>query len=51
MTVNFGNTSDKSMPLQKSMYFFGQLSADAFGGGDLLDASPAKPIHGPEPSE
>jgi len=39
------------MPLQKSMHFFGQLWADAFRSPDILDASLAEPIHGPEPSK
>ena len=51
MTANFGNTADKSMPLQKSVHFFGQLSANAFGGRDLVDACPAKAIHGAEPPQ
>ena len=48
MTANFGDTADKSMPLQKAVHFFGQLSADAFRGCDLLDACLAEAIHGAE---
>src|SRR5262245_37009005 len=41
--------ADKSMPLQKQMQFFRQLSANAFRGCDLLNSRPPKTIHGPEP--
>ncbi len=51
MTSNFGNTADKSMLPQKSMHFFGQFSADAFGGRDLIHARPAKAIHRAEPPQ
>jgi hypothetical protein len=49
MTANFGDTSDKSMPLQKAVNFFGQLWANAFRKCDFLNACPAEPIHGAEP--
>ncbi len=39
------------MPLQKSMHFFGQFSANAFGGRDLIHARPAKAIHRAEPPQ
>jgi len=45
MTENFGDTEDKSMPLQKAVNFFGQLSTNAFRGCDLLNACPAEAIH------
>jgi len=48
MTANFGDTADKSMPLQKAVHFIRQLSANAFGRCDLVDACPAEPIHGAE---
>jgi hypothetical protein len=51
MTANFGNSADKSMLPQKSMHFFGQFSADAFGGRDLIHARPAKAIHRAEPPQ
>src|SRR5947207_10545974 len=34
------------MPLQKTMYFFGQLSANPFGGRDFFHARAAESIHG-----
>jgi hypothetical protein len=37
------------MPLQKQMHFFRQLSANAFGSCDLLNACPTETIHRPEP--
>jgi hypothetical protein len=36
---------DKSMLLQKSVHFFGQLSANPFRGGNLLHACFPKPIY------
>ena len=39
------------MPLQKPMHFFGQFSADTFGGRDLIHARPAKAIHRAEPPQ
>jgi hypothetical protein len=40
-----------SMPLQKHVHFFRQLSANAFGRCDLIDSCPPKPIHGAEPPQ
>jgi hypothetical protein len=48
MTANFGDTADKSMPLQKAVHVLRQLSANAFRGGDVLYACPAETIHGAE---
>ncbi len=48
MTLNFGDTADKSMPLQEAVNFFGQFWANAFRGRDVLYACPAETIHGPE---
>jgi hypothetical protein len=48
MTANFGDTADKSMPLQKAVHIFRQLSANAFRSSDLLHARPAETIHGAE---
>ena len=49
MTENFGDTADKSMPLQKAVNFFGQLSANAFRRCDLVNSCLAEAIHGAEP--
>ena len=48
ITANFGDTADKSMPLQEAVNFFGQFWANAFRGRDVLYACPAETIHGPE---
>jgi hypothetical protein len=49
MIPNFGDTADKSMPLQKEVHFFCQLSANALRSCDLINACPAETIHGPKP--
>jgi hypothetical protein len=49
MRANFGDTADKSMPLQKAVNFLGQLRTNAFRRCDLIDTRPAETIHGPEP--
>jgi hypothetical protein len=51
MTANFGDTADKSMPLQKQVHFLRQLLANAFRGCDLFNASLAEAIHGAEPPQ
>jgi hypothetical protein len=38
MTGNFGNTADKSMPLQKQVYFLRQFSTNAIRGCDLVNS-------------
>src|SRR5437762_10481943 len=38
-------SADKSMLLQKSVHFFGQLSANPLSGGNLLDACFAETVH------
>jgi len=48
ITANFGDTADKSMPLQKAMNFLRQFSANAFRGCDLVDTCPAEAIYGAE---
>jgi len=40
---------DKSMPLQKQVDVFRQLSTNAFCSCDLFNARPAETIHGPKP--
>src|SRR5262249_34462674 len=43
-----GQSPDKSMPLQKQVHFLRQFPANAFRSRDLINACPAKPIHGPK---
>src|SRR4029077_10274862 len=45
MTATFGNIAPKSMALQKSMHFIGELSANPLGGRNLLSACFTKTIH------
>jgi hypothetical protein len=42
-------SADKSMALQEPVDFVGQFWSDAFRSRDLVNACPAKAIHGPEP--
>jgi hypothetical protein len=49
MTANFGDTADKSMPLQEQVNFFCQFSANAFRCRDLVNSCLAEAIHGAEP--
>jgi hypothetical protein len=51
MTANFGNTADKSMPLQKQVHFLRQFSTNSIRGCDLVNSGPAKAVHGAEPPE
>src|SRR4026207_859460 len=43
--------TDKSMPLQELMHFFGQLSANPFRGSDFLHRRSAQAIHRAEPPQ
>ena len=36
--ANFGNTADKSMPLQKQVHFLRQFSPNSFGGRNLVNS-------------
>src|SRR4029453_6189291 len=44
-------STNKSMPLQKLMHFFGQLSANPFRGSDFFNRRSAQAIHRAKPSQ
>jgi hypothetical protein len=48
MTANFGDTADKSMPLQKQVHIFRQFPANAFRSRDLFNCCLAEAIYGAE---
>jgi hypothetical protein len=48
MTATFGNIAPKSMALQKSVHFFGQLSANPFSRSNLLNTCLPETIHRPK---
>src|SRR5215211_683172 len=48
MTANFGDTADKSMPLQKAVHALRQFSPNSLCCRDLVNGCLAEAIHGAE---